>query len=77
MRQAANASGGGIKVAIDAITRFRDDRWMALDGLFALGNLAAMSRESKRDRLVKLREQFEEDKQRIEKMKSERRFKPY
>jgi len=35
------------------------------------------SRESKRDRLVKLREQFEEDKQRIEKMKSERRFKPY
>ena len=35
------------------------------------------SRETKRDRLVKLREQFEGDKKRIEKMKAERRFKPY
>jgi len=35
------------------------------------------SRETKRDRLVKLREQFEDDKNRIAKMKVERKFKPY
>ena len=35
------------------------------------------SRETKRDRLVKLREQFEDDKNRIAKMKAERKFKPY
>ena len=35
------------------------------------------SRETKRDRLMKLREQFEGDKLRIEKMKNDRKFKPY
>ena len=33
--------------------------------------------ERKREQLVKLREQFEADKARIAKMKSERKFRPY
>jgi len=34
-------------------------------------------REAKREQLAKLREKFEEDKARIEKMKAARKFKPW
>jgi len=33
-------------------------------------------RESKKQKIIELREKFEEDKKRIERMKQERRFKP-
>jgi len=38
---------------------------------------AFQNRETKRERLANLRDQFEEDKKRIAKMKAERKFKPY
>ena len=36
------------QLVLTSIARFRDERWMALDGIYALGNLAAMSRACKR-----------------------------
>ena len=35
-------------MVMTSIARFRDERWMALDGIYALGNLAAMKRACKR-----------------------------